>query len=247
MDNLQLFVIHMGMSHSYIIYSRIHVINMTKEVMDKCSTTFACCTKAFPAEVQKDVYSLYGYIRYLDNIVDGDELVGDIKRLAYNFAYVNKKYDMPKEWKEDFYTSMRMDAKKVHHDDESMLRYCRGSAEVIGLMMAKILDAPEQAYSYAEHLGRAYQIINFVRDYDEDIERGYHYIGEDHNRYLDMFEASLFFGERGIKYLPRKVRKPIRYANEMYRWCAKKLRKGYKNPKPNGLVRAWIKLKVTLW
>ena len=62
-----------------------------------------------------------------------------------------------------------------------------------------------------------------------------------------MFEASLFFGERGIKYLPRKVRKPIRYANEMYRWCAKKLRKGYKNPKPNGWVRAWIKLKVTLW
>ena len=43
------------------------------------------------------------YIRYLDNIVDGDELVGDLKRLAYNFAYVNKKYDMPKEWKEDFY------------------------------------------------------------------------------------------------------------------------------------------------
>ena len=76
-------------------------------------------------------------IRYLDNIVDGDELVGDLKRLAYNFAYVNKKYEMPKEWKEDFYTSMRMDAKKVHHDDESMLRYCRGSAEVIGLMMAK--------------------------------------------------------------------------------------------------------------
>ena len=247
MDPTRMGDVYMGLSHGCIIHVRLHVIKMTKEVMDKCSTTFACCTKAFPAEVRRDVYSLYGYIRHLDNIVDGDELIGDIEQLAYNFAYVNKKYDMPKEWKEDFYTSMRMDAKKVHHDDESMLRYCRGSAEVIGLMMARILGAPESAYPYAEHLGRAYQIINFVRDYDEDIARGYHYIGEDLNRYLDMFEASLFFGERGIKYLPRKVRKPIRYANEMYRWCAKKLRKGYKNPKPNGWVRAWIKIKVTLW
>jgi len=247
MESPRLFAICMGLCHSISIYYRIHNIKMTKEVMDKCSTTFACCTKAFPAEVRKDVYSLYGFIRYIDNIVDRDELVGDLKRLAYNFAYVNKKYNMPKEWKQDFYKSMKMDAQKIHHDDESMLRYCRGSAEVIGLMMAKILGAPESAYPYAEHLGRAYQIINFVRDYDEDIAKGYHYIGPAHDKYLDMFEASLYFGERGLKYLPRNVRKPIRYANEMYRWCAKKLRKGYKNPKPNGWVRAWIKIKVTLW
>ena len=225
---------------------------MTKEVMDKCSTTFACCTKAFPKEIRKDVYGLYGYIRYLDNIVDGDELVGDIKRLAYNFAYVNKKYQMPKEWKEAFYTSMRMDLDKVHHDDESMLRYCRGSAEVIGLMMAKILGAPEKAYPYAEHLGRAYQIINFVRDFEEDKEKGYSYLqvdmwGQPEMKYLDMFEASLFFGERGIKYLPRKARRPIRYANAMYRWCAKKIRQGHKNPKPNAWVRACLKFKVLIW
>ena len=62
-----------------------------------------------------------------------------------------------------------------------------------------------------------------------------------------MFEASLFFGERGIKYLPRKVRRPIRYANAMYRWCAKKIKKGHKNPKPNAWVRAWLKFKVLIW
>ena len=80
MGSPRLFAICMGLSHTYIIYSRIHDIKMTKEVMDKCSTTFACCTKAFPAEVRKDVYSLYGFIRHVDNIVDGDELVGDLKR-----------------------------------------------------------------------------------------------------------------------------------------------------------------------
>jgi phytoene synthase len=48
-------------------------------------------------------------------------------------------------------------------------KYMYGSAEVVGLMMANIMDLPRSALPYARTLGRAFQYINFIRDVNEDI------------------------------------------------------------------------------
>ncbi|MDU0479278.1 phytoene/squalene synthase family protein [Staphylococcus chromogenes] len=75
-----------------------------------------------------------------------------------------------------FFDSMRCDLTTTRHDSQSLDRYIYGSAEVIGLMCLKIFVA-EQALSPraqancalgAKALGRAFQKINFLRDYRVD-------------------------------------------------------------------------------
>ena len=82
--------------------------------------------------------------------------------------------------------------------------------------MARILGCPPEAEEYAKALGRAYQIINFVRDYEEDVAKGYHKIGEDHSIYLQLFIEELEVAMEGIHYIPEDLRGPIIKANQAY-------------------------------
>ena len=43
-----------------------------KEVMEKYSTTFFDCMKAWPDEIKEDIYKLYAYLRVCDEVVEGD-------------------------------------------------------------------------------------------------------------------------------------------------------------------------------
>jgi phytoene/squalene synthetase len=90
-----------------------------------------------------------------------------------------------------------------------MLEYCKGSAEAVGCMVARMLGCPPEAEEYARALGRAYQIINFIRDYDDDVARGYHYITEDFSVYLKMFYEELDKGMKGMKYIPEHLQGAI--------------------------------------
>ena len=57
-----------------------------------------------------------------------------------------------------------------------------GSAEVIGLQLLPVLGTVgprEEAAPYAAALGKAFQLTNFLRDVDEDLERGRVYLPAD--------------------------------------------------------------------
>ena len=82
--------------------------------------------------------------------------------------------------------------------------------------MSSILVCTPEADEYAKALGRAYQIINFVRDYKEDTAKGYHYIGKDHSIYLQLFIEELEVAMEGIHYIPKHLRGPIIKANQAY-------------------------------
>ncbi len=77
-----------------------------------------------------------------------------------------------------FFHSMRMDLHQATHDAESLGEYIYGSAEVIGLMCLDIFLAErtvtdeERAtmVAGARALGAAFQKINFLRDYAEDVD-----------------------------------------------------------------------------
>ena len=189
-----------------------------KEIMKKYSTTFFECMDAWPDELKKDIYKLYAYLRVCDEMVEGAEL-GDFKQwreVIEQFYEVSDKYQFKGEWLADFHLAMYTDLVKKEHTVASMLEYCKGSAESVGVMMATILGCDPRAERHARALGRAYQIINFVRDYDEDIANGYHYITDDFNLYIKLFMEDLQIGVEGLNYIPEDLRGPILQANQAY-------------------------------
>ena len=190
-----------------------------KEIMEEYSTTFFSCVTEWPKEIRDDIYKLYAYLRVVDEMVEGIEPDKDFKRwreVIESFYEVSDKYQFEGEWLSDFHVSMYQDMIKKEHSIVSMLDYCKGSSESVGCMMARILGCPPDADYYARCLGRAYQIINFVRDYEEDIDKGYSYIGPNHDIYIRLFKENLEEGMKGIHYIPEELRRPIFAANKAY-------------------------------
>ena len=189
-----------------------------KEIMEEYSNTFIQCVKDWPEDLQEDIFKLYAYLRVCDEMVEGDGM----KDFAYwrevisEFYKVHDKYEFDEQWLIDFHKAMHTDLIKKEHTVATMLEYCKGSSESVGCMMSRILGCPPEADKYARSLGRAYQIINFVRDYEEDVAKGYHYIGEDHTLYLQLFIEELEVAMEGIHYIPEELRGPIIKANQAY-------------------------------
>lgn len=189
-----------------------------KKIMEEYSTTFFACVADWPDEIRSDIYKLYAYLRVVDEMVEGDkdEDFGEWRTVIEQFHEVSDKYLFEGEWIQDFHQAMFTDLVKKKHTMVSMLEYCKGSSESVGCMMARILGCPPEADYYAKCLGRAYQIINFVRDYEEDVAKGYHYIGESHNIYIRLFRENLEEGMKGMDYIPEELRGPIFKANKAY-------------------------------
>ena len=189
-----------------------------KEIMEEYSTTFFDAMSEWPKDIKKDIYKLYAYLRVCDEMVEGAELK-DFKHwreVIEQFYEVSDKYQFKGEWLADFHLSMYTDLVKKEHTVTSMLEYCKGSAESVGMMMASILGCDPRAERHARALGRAYQIINFIRDYDEDTTNGYHYITNDFNLYIKLFMEDLQIGIEGLNYIPEELRGPILKANQAY-------------------------------
>ena len=94
-----------------------------------------------------------------------------------------RTYRIPVSLFDEFLASMRMDLTVTDYPDRPALnRYMRGSAEVIGLQMLPILGTVgplRDAEPCAEALGRAFQLTNFLRDINEDLDRGRVYLPAD--------------------------------------------------------------------
>ena len=92
-----------------------------------------------------------------------------------------------------FLRSMTMDLTIDSYETWDDLReYMDGSAAVIGEMMLPILEPTdyEVALPHARDLGDAFQLTNFLRDIDEDLDRGRQYVPlEDSRRFgVDLTE-----------------------------------------------------------
>ena len=187
--------------------------------MEEYSNTFFACVTEWPKEVRTDIYTLYAYLRVTDEMVEGEDYVhnyAEWRQIIEEFHKLSDKFQFDGQWLADFHQSMFTDLVKKNHTINSMLEYCKGSSESVGCMMARILGAPPEADYHARCLGRAYQIINFVRDYEEDVAKGYHYIGKNHDLYKRMFRENLEEAMKGIDYIPEPLRGPIHMANKEY-------------------------------
>jgi phytoene synthase len=240
-------------------------------IFQKGSKTYFYSSLFFPTKIKQDVFELYAFVRKADNYVDS---IPQDNNGFYNF---NKKYyqslygeksgdivvdsfvDLVKskgfhyEWIDAFLNAMESDLiNKNYNTIDDTINYMYGSAEVIGLMMAKIMNLPQESYTYARYLGRAMQYINFIRDIAEDLELGrvyfpssdFHkhglitleyndiinnpdcfknFIHEQINRYCQWQSIA----EQGFKYIPKRYLISVKTASEMYYWTAEQI---YRNP-----------------
>ena len=88
-----------------------------------------------------------------------------------------------------FLRSMTMDLTVESYETwDDLLVYMDGSAAVIGEMMLPILEPSDYdvALPHARDLGNAFQLTNFLRDIDEDLDRGRQYVPLEDSRSFDV-------------------------------------------------------------
>lgn len=134
------------------------------------------------------------------------------------FARTARVCELDHEHLRAFFASMRSDLLPQDHTDESLDRYVYGSAEVIGLMCLSIFTAGKRLNDRAQgtcttaarHLGKAFQMINFLRDYQVDgtaLGRRYVHLTEDSKAELIAdIRADLAIARLGIPVLPLTAR-----------------------------------------
>ena len=92
------------------------------------------------------------------------------------------------EFFDRFFNAMAMDLTTTSYQSWEDLRgYMEGSAAVIGEMMLPVLEPMDRAAKApARSLGLAFQLTNFLRDIDEDLDRGRVYMPQDDLRLFDV-------------------------------------------------------------
>lgn len=151
------------------------------------SKTFFTASLFFPAQLRRDVFDLYAFVRTADDFVDTlpqqttefknfessyrSALAGQVsgQPIIDRFVQLQHKHGFEQGWVDAFFESMAMDLHKTEYENlDETLHYIHGSAEVIGLMMAQLMNLPDQAKPAAAMLGRAFQYMNMIRDFRED-------------------------------------------------------------------------------
>ena len=166
----------------------------SKLITKKYSTSFSIAVGRLPLEMRQAIYSIYGFVRLADEIVDtfhdADQefLLNDFEKEYYkaleqgismnpvlhSFAITVAKYEFPDELVDSFLKSMRDDlSKQVYETNSELNTYIHGSANVVGLMSLLVfLDGDKQRYNKlkdsAMKLGSAFQKVNFLRDIKAD-------------------------------------------------------------------------------
>ena len=178
---------------------------LCKQLNRRYGTTYYWSTHLLPAVKRHHVHALYGFCRYADDIVDdlgvratsaqrqaaltdfGDRFFVDLERGVSEDAVLKavvhtvKAFDIDPECFRRFLRSMAMDFTcETYETFEDLLDYMDGSAAVIGEMMLPILEPTSPAaYDHARDLGIAFQLSNFWRDVNEDLDRGRVYVPQE--------------------------------------------------------------------
>jgi len=157
------------------------------------STSFSMGVRLLNLKYREGIYSIYGFVRYADEIVDTffdqdqrtifeefrQETFKAIERgfsinpIIDSFQMAVRKYHIDRELIEAFLLSMEMDLNHDVYTPELLKKYIYGSAEVVGLMCLRVFyfnepEKYEQLVVPARKLGEAFQKVNFLRDARED-------------------------------------------------------------------------------
>ena len=170
--------------------------NSSKLVTKTYSTSFSLATKMLYRSIRGDIYNIYGFVRFADEIVDSfhdynkEELFNrfsedlelslknkiSLNPILNSFQHTFHKYDIDKVLVDAFMKSMQLDLHKTDYlTEEEYNAYIYGSADVVGLMCLKVfVNGDDLKYNElkdtAMALGSAFQKVNFLRDLKADFE-----------------------------------------------------------------------------
>lgn len=178
---------------------------MSKELFDqvsiRCSrmttraysTSFSLGIQCLVKKMRDPIYSIYGFVRFADEIVDTfhnydkatllhrfraetyqavaekislNPILNSFQKTVHQFGIEENLYDQ-------FLKSMEMDLNLTSYDQSGINEYILGSAEVVGLMTLRVFCQGDDALyqrlkPLAMKLGSAFQKINFLRDLNAD-------------------------------------------------------------------------------
>lgn len=166
-------------------------INTTR----RYSTSFSLGVRLLDKKYRRHIYSIYGFVRYADEIVDTffnynqEELLNEFRADTYkaiergislnpildSFQHTVNACNIERELIDAFLDSMEMDLRHDVYNRQMLEKYIYGSAEVVGLMCLRVFYAnqPEKYNELvypARKLGEAFQKVNFLRDAQDDFE-----------------------------------------------------------------------------
>ena len=185
--------------------------SISKATTKAYSTSFSLGIYFLNKSLRTAIYSIYGFVRLADEIVDSfagydqKKLLADFTADTYgalknkisvnpilnSFQQAVNEYHIEIELIDTFLKSMEMDLQKVDYTEEKYKQYILGSAEVVGLMCLRVFtnEKPklyEELKPYAMKLGAAFQKVNFLRDMKDD----YIILGRTYFPNVDMTQFS---------------------------------------------------------
>lgn len=160
------------------------------------STSFSSAVRLLDRETQNAIYSIYGFVRLADEIVDTfhyfdkENLLNKFENDYYHavekgislnpvlnsFQLTVRKFNISDDLIQAFLKSMKTDLIKQNHTSKDETDdYIYGSAEVVGLMCLKVFVKGDdllyrELKEPARRLGAAFQKVNFLRDIKDDVE-----------------------------------------------------------------------------
>jgi phytoene synthase len=183
------------------------LLDHASETIAVGSKSFAAAARLFDAHTRRGVLMLYAWCRHCDDVVDGQELgrnavaqtpeqaqrqldlLREQTRRAYAgdtprdpafaaFQDVALRHGIAPRYAYDHLDGFGMDVAGTHYETiDDTLRYCYHVAGVVGLMMASIMGARDEAtLDRACDLGLAFQLTNIARDIVEDARMGRCYL-----------------------------------------------------------------------
>jgi phytoene/squalene synthetase len=166
----------------------------SKLVTKNYSTSFSLAVYMLSPNIRGAIYSIYGFVRFADEIVDSfhdydkEKLINDFEKEYYkamemgislnpilnSFQHTVKQYNITDDLVQAFLKSMKLDLVKSTYNTQTEYEdYIYGSADVVGLMCLKVfVNGKTEKYEQLKHeamrLGSAFQKVNFLRDLKDD-------------------------------------------------------------------------------
>jgi 15-cis-phytoene synthase len=232
------------------------------QIMKRASTTYFTSAVFLPQPFRQHIYDLYAFVRTGDDFVDKipqdrngfmtfkQQTLYGIKNgasenaIIQNLIRLQQQFSFDSKYILEFLDAMESDLDfKEYPTYTDLTKYIHGSAEVIGILMSRLMNLPKQADEYAAKMGHSMQLINFIRDIATDLSLGRIYLpledrqkfevntpkpGDTGTQALIRFEIDRYRkihreAVKGQKYIPKKYLKSIKTAADMYGWTADRI------------------------
>ncbi|WP_111413568.1 15-cis-phytoene synthase CrtB [Billgrantia lactosivorans] len=202
------------------------VVDHAAQTIQAGSKSFATAARLFDPDTRRSAVMLYAWCRHCDDVIDGQTLgfasspgaqqngerrldeLRELTRRAYAgepmaepafaaFQDVVQRHAIPERYPLEHLEGFAMDVRGTRYETlDDTLRYCYGVAGVVGIMMARIMGADEEAtLDRACDLGLAFQLTNIARDIVEDAAMGRCYLPAQWLREAGIPEHSLAAAE----------------------------------------------------